>query len=186
MEKLKKSEENIVNFIVNALGKPTEWKNGQLPKMTEMRNLTPGLTPSLTPGTSLSPLTTSSASSASSASSGYIAKIIIFLIILFIIYKLIEEYYPDIFVNIQTYIYSFGVPNINIPMYNSLFDTSNNLNSNQILDFLLGAKTSEESEWCYVGETNGTRFCTISQGKQCMSGNIFPSKDICVNPKLTI
>uniref|UniRef100_A0A6C0ICT8 Uncharacterized protein n=1 Tax=viral metagenome TaxID=1070528 RepID=A0A6C0ICT8_9ZZZZ len=39
--------------------------------------------------------------------------------------------------------------------------------------------------WCYIGEDRGFRSCVeVSGSDQCMSGDIFPSKDICVNPSL--
>jgi hypothetical protein len=39
--------------------------------------------------------------------------------------------------------------------------------------------------WCYIGEDRGFRSCAeVSGGDQCMSGDIFPSKDLCVNPSL--
>ena len=64
----------------------------------------------------------------------------------------------------------------------SIFDKSNNLNSNEILDYLLEKENGEE--WCFVGESNGERHCTISEGNKCISGNVFPTKDLCINPKL--
>lgn len=39
--------------------------------------------------------------------------------------------------------------------------------------------------WCYIGEDRGFRSCAqVTGSDQCMSGDIFPSKDICVNPSL--
>jgi hypothetical protein len=64
----------------------------------------------------------------------------------------------------------------------TIFDKSNNLNSNEILDYLL--KKDNVEEWCFVGESNGERHCTISEGNKCISGNVFPTKDLCINPKL--
>lgn len=68
-----------------------------------------------------------------------------------------------------------------------MFDQSNNLNSNEILDYLLTKKedgNTEKNEWCFYGKSRGQRYCTISEGNKCMSGDMFPSKDLCVNPKL--
>lgn len=40
-------------------------------------------------------------------------------------------------------------------------------------------------KWCYVGEYNGVRNCRkLGKGDVCMSGNIFPNRDICINPTL--
>lgn len=39
--------------------------------------------------------------------------------------------------------------------------------------------------YCYIGEENGIRSCLrVSDASMCMSGEIFPSKDICINPTL--
>lgn len=39
--------------------------------------------------------------------------------------------------------------------------------------------------WCFVGEDRGYRSCAeVGAADKCMSGNIFPSKEICVNPSL--
>lgn len=39
--------------------------------------------------------------------------------------------------------------------------------------------------YCYVGKINDTRYCAKVSGRdQCMSGDIYPSMDICVNPNL--
>ena len=42
-----------------------------------------------------------------------------------------------------------------------------------------------QSGWCYIGEDRGFRSCTkVNETDVCMSGNIFPSEDICMNPNL--
>jgi hypothetical protein len=39
--------------------------------------------------------------------------------------------------------------------------------------------------WCYIGEEKGIRSCAeVGTNDRCMSGDIFPTKEICVNPKL--
>jgi len=39
--------------------------------------------------------------------------------------------------------------------------------------------------WCYIGEDQGYRVCgQVSASDKCMSGDIFPSHEICVNPNL--
>jgi hypothetical protein len=41
--------------------------------------------------------------------------------------------------------------------------------------------------WCFVGEDRGYRSCAeVGAADKCMSGNIFPSKEICVNPSLRV
>ena len=39
--------------------------------------------------------------------------------------------------------------------------------------------------WCFIGEDRGFRSCAyVGANDQCMSGDIFPSKDVCMNPNL--
>lgn len=42
-----------------------------------------------------------------------------------------------------------------------------------------------EDGYCYIGYDNGQRECIATYGGEtCMSGEIFPSLDICINPKI--
>jgi hypothetical protein len=42
-----------------------------------------------------------------------------------------------------------------------------------------------KSGWCFIGEDRGFRTCAqVGVNDQCMSGDIFPSQDICMNPNL--
>jgi hypothetical protein len=48
-------------------------------------------------------------------------------------------------------------------------------------------KSSSKAGWCYIGEDRGFRSCIkVNDGDTCMSGNIFPSQDLCVNPNLRV
>jgi cytochrome c oxidase subunit IV len=39
--------------------------------------------------------------------------------------------------------------------------------------------------WCFIGEDRGFRSCEqVGVNDQCMSGDIFPTKDVCMNPNL--
>ena len=39
--------------------------------------------------------------------------------------------------------------------------------------------------YCFIGKINDTRHCAkVNERQQCMSGDIYPSMDICVNPNL--
>ena len=39
--------------------------------------------------------------------------------------------------------------------------------------------------WCYIGSDQGYRSCSqVGEADTCMSGNIFPTQDVCVNPSL--
>ena len=42
-----------------------------------------------------------------------------------------------------------------------------------------------KSGWCFIGEDRGFRTCAeVGVNDSCMSGNIFPSQEICINPNL--
>ena len=44
---------------------------------------------------------------------------------------------------------------------------------------------SGKSGWCYIGSDRGFRSCAqVGVNDSCMSGEIFPSKEICINPSL--
>ena len=44
---------------------------------------------------------------------------------------------------------------------------------------------SGKSGWCFIGEDRGFRTCSeIGENDRCMSGDIFPSQEICMNPNL--
>ena len=45
---------------------------------------------------------------------------------------------------------------------------------------------SNKSQWCLVGEYNGARGCiNISDQDKCLSGQVFPNQQMCLNPNLT-
>lgn len=47
------------------------------------------------------------------------------------------------------------------------------------------SKSSSKSGWCYIGEDRGFRSCiNVGENDKCMSGDIFPTSEICVNPNL--
>ena len=46
-------------------------------------------------------------------------------------------------------------------------------------------KPKSKSGFCYIGEDRGFRSCIeVGKGDVCMSGDIFPTQDICINPNL--
>lgn len=64
-----------------------------------------------------------------------------------------------------------------------------NLDENTNLDTTENPKsisTSESSNsFCYIGKINDTRYCAkVLDDKYCLSEEIYPSMDLCVNPKL--
>jgi hypothetical protein len=45
--------------------------------------------------------------------------------------------------------------------------------------------SNQKAGWCYVGTDRKVRSCIeVGKSNKCMSGNIFPSRDLCINPKL--
>jgi len=47
------------------------------------------------------------------------------------------------------------------------------------------SKASGKAGYCYIGEDRGFRSCIkVNEADMCMSGDIFPSREICVNPSL--
>ena len=45
--------------------------------------------------------------------------------------------------------------------------------------------TSGKAGWCYIGDDRGFRSCAqVGVNDTCMSGDIFPSQEICMNPNL--
>ena len=46
-------------------------------------------------------------------------------------------------------------------------------------------KSSGKAGYCYIGEDRGFRSCIeVKKDDECMSGKIFPTQDICINPTL--
>ena len=44
---------------------------------------------------------------------------------------------------------------------------------------------TNKSGWCYIGEEKGFRSCIgVGPSDKCMSGDIFPTQDVCMNPNL--
>jgi len=52
-------------------------------------------------------------------------------------------------------------------------------------DSLPEPSSSEHHGFCYVGKQNNLRYCAkVTSKSKCMSGDIFPTMDLCINPKL--
>lgn len=47
------------------------------------------------------------------------------------------------------------------------------------------SKISGKTGYCFIGEDRGFRNCvSVTDNDQCMSGDIFPTREICINPNL--
>ena len=80
---------------------------------------------------------------------------------------------------------------------NSTLDPDPNANSNTAISNSILSKQNDDdpdpytseingkSGYCFVGMDNNVRSClNVSSSDKCMSGNIFPSMELCVNPSL--
>jgi len=85
------------------------------------------------------------------------------------------------------------IPQIDITANNSLNKSLNtaqmkNQNNNQSYEAkeaVSSVNSSGKSGWCYIGEDKGFRTCAqVGVNDACMSGDIFPSQEICINPNL--
>jgi len=57
---------------------------------------------------------------------------------------------------------------------------------NQTTNPIQSGSSSSKSNWCLVGEYNGTRGCiNVTDQDKCLSGQVFPSQQMCLNPNLT-
>lgn len=66
-------------------------------------------------------------------------------------------------------------------------------NAKQTIDNVLpddsrsSIQTTGKSGWCYIGEEQGIRTCAeIGVNDVCMSGDVFPTQAVCMNPKLRV
>jgi|UniRef100_A0A6C0DY07 hypothetical protein len=51
---------------------------------------------------------------------------------------------------------------------------------------IVSAAVANKNKWCLVGEYNGKRGCiSITDSDKCMSGQVFPSQQLCLNPNLS-
>jgi hypothetical protein len=47
--------------------------------------------------------------------------------------------------------------------------------------------TTGKAGWCFIGDDRNTRACAqVGVNDMCMSGDIFPTQDVCMNPNLRV
>ena len=63
---------------------------------------------------------------------------------------------------------------------------SSSVNEDQSSDSTIQSRRSnKKSGWCYVGTDRKVRSCIqVNASNKCMSGDIFPSRELCINPSL--
>jgi hypothetical protein len=69
---------------------------------------------------------------------------------------------------------------------NALHNALNNSHpSEENQDYSPHEASSSKAGWCFIGEDRGYRTCAeVGVNDQCMSGDIFPSQELCINPNL--
>ena len=68
---------------------------------------------------------------------------------------------------------------------NKALNNSSQSQGVQADDSYSSIQSSGKSGWCLIGEDQGIRSCMqVGPNDQCMSGDIFPTSDVCVNPNL--
>jgi len=90
---------------------------------------------------------------------------------------------------------SNAIPTADVMQNNTLNKALNNSNVKknigQSQDYLADdatssiQKTQSKAGYCYIGEERGHRSCMrVNENDICMSGEIFPTNEICINPSL--
>lgn len=96
---------------------------------------------------------------------------------------------------------SGGINTLQNTLQNNLKKTSDNVSKKNTIvqtenhNMLADESNDEEPEptrsnslqqgYCYIGKINDTRYCAkVSARELCMSGDLYPSMDICINPSL--
>jgi hypothetical protein len=88
-----------------------------------------------------------------------------------------------------------AIPQTDVMQTNSLNQALNKANAQQNIgsnnDYTADDANSSiqkgpsKGGYCYIGEDKGYRSCVyVKEGDSCMSGDIFPSNEICINPSL--
>jgi hypothetical protein len=92
---------------------------------------------------------------------------------------------------------SSEIPNSDVMQNNTLNKALNKTNAQQNIgqtkDYVADdstssiQKTQHKSGYCYIGEERGHRSCVrVGENDTCMSGDIFPTSEICINPSLRV
>ena len=73
--------------------------------------------------------------------------------------------------------------NMNIDKINYSKNTRNNYMRSTTLPIQISGKKG----WCFIGAVDSTRTCSkVGINDTCMSGDIFPTETMCINPNLRI
>lgn len=69
---------------------------------------------------------------------------------------------------------------------NNTFTANLNIKPEEQIQAVQATSSLQQKEgWCYIGEEQEYRSCaSVGVNDTCMSGDIFPTRDICINPNL--
>lgn len=74
---------------------------------------------------------------------------------------------------------------LNAALNKSKHMTQTGENNYEADDTLSSIQGRGKSGWCYIGEDRGFRTCAkVGVNDMCMSGEIFPTQEVCINPNL--
>jgi len=90
-----------------------------------------------------------------------------------------------------------AIPHADIMQNNTLNKALNQTNAQKNIgeshDYIADDSTSSiqknqhKSGYCYIGDDKGVRTCMrVNENDACISGDIFPSREICINPNLRV
>ena len=70
---------------------------------------------------------------------------------------------------------------------NSLNNAIQEVQADDSYSSIQRSKGADKSGWCFIGEDKGIRSCVeVGPNDKCMSGDIFPTSAVCVNPNLRV
>ena len=71
------------------------------------------------------------------------------------------------------------------PLNKTLNTSQGQYNDYEAQEASSSVHTSGKKGWCFIGEDRGFRSCAlVNDDDKCMSGDIFPSQELCINPNL--
>jgi hypothetical protein len=74
---------------------------------------------------------------------------------------------------------------LNVALNKAKHITQTGENNYEADDTLSSIQGKGKSGWCYIGEDRGFRTCAkVGVNDTCMSGEIFPTQEVCINPNL--
>lgn len=81
--------------------------------------------------------------------------------------------------------YNIADTTLNRALNNASANTEQQYSADDSYSSIQQTKSSNKSGWCFIGEDRGFRSCIeVGEADTCMTGDIFPTHEICVNPTL--